>query len=320
MNWFESQGNCSLQVRSCLLVAESVSGGVTAGETSPRPVGWRHNESVEAARRIPVNSPFDPGRRAILFSLLGAPFVEFGAQSATRRAVPVLTYHRFGPTAADSMTVRTANFDAHLRVIERLECQVITLADWVRWRRGERATLPERAVVLTVDDAHRSQFEVMAPRLAARGWPVTLFVYPSAISNASYAMTWPQLRELVATPGFSVQSHTFWHPNFLQERKRMTAEAFRQFADAQLRRSREVLQQRLSQPASLLAWPFGASDTDLWTRAADCGYAAAFALGNRPASTEAPLYAAPRYLIVDSISERQLEARLTSAFGTTHDR
>lgn len=230
--------------------------------------------------------------------------------------VPLLVYHRFAATALDSMTLRRKNFEAQLDMMAQLGCKVIPLSDWIAWRRGERATLPPRAVVLTADDGHRSQFEVMAPLLRARGWPVTLFVYPSAISNASYAMTWPQLRELLAEPGFSVQSHTFWHPNLLQERRRMSADAFQRFASDQLRRSREVIEQRLAQPVSLLAWPFGLSDEALWMQAADCGYQGAVALGNRSASRLDPLYAVPRHLIADSVDDRQLAARLRAAFAT----
>ena len=229
--------------------------------------------------------------------------------------MPLLVYHRCAPTVLDSMTLRMSNFEAHLRLLERLQCQVIALDDWVAWRRGERAALAPRAVVLSADDGHRSQFELMAPLLRERRWPITLFIYPSAISNASYAMTWPQLRELAAEPGFAVQSHTFWHPNLLQERRRLSPEAFGRFALDQLQRSREVLQQRLASSVTLLAWPFGLSDEALWEQAAQCGYRAAFALGKRSARTQDPLYAVPRHLMVDSVDERQLEARLVAAFA-----
>jgi len=80
--------------------------------------------------------------------------------------------------------------------------------------------------------------------------------------------------------------------------------------------AREALQQRLSQPVSLLAWPFGLSDNGLQTLAADSGYQAAFSLGNRSATPQDSLYAAPRHLIVDSVDERQLAARLEGAFKT----
>lgn len=258
----------------------------------------------------------DTRRRALALGLLCAAWPGRAATPAPQASVPILVYHRFATTALDSMTVRIGNFEAHLRTLERLGCNIIPLADWVAWRRGERVTpLPPRAVVLTADDGHRSQFEQMAPLLQARGWPVTLFVYPSAISNATYAMTWSQLRELLARPGVTVQSHTFWHPNLLQERRRQAPEAFQRFAADQLRRSREVLQQRLGQPVSLLAWPFGLSDEALWTQAAEAGYQGAVALGNRSATRQDPLYAVPRHLIVDSVDEHQLAARLSAAFA-----
>lgn len=261
-------------------------------------------------------APFDPERRALLLGLIGAPLIGRAAWFAPWASVPILCYHRFGPTAVDSMTVRTSNFEAHLRVLEQLQCTIIPLANLVAWRRGERtALLPPRAVVLTVDDGHRTQFEVMMPRLAARGWPITLFVYPSAISNADYAMTWAQLQALAAQPGVSVQSHTLWHPNFITERKRLSPEAFKTFAATQLQRSKDTLQQRLSRSVTLLAWPFGLSDEGIRAQAAECGYEAALSLGDRAATIEDPLYALPRYLMVDGINDRQLSARLKAVFA-----
>ena len=253
----------------------------------------------------------DRRRRALCTAALLGPL---GGHAAVA-AVPILAFHRFAPTAVDSMTVSLDRFDAQLRLLERLSCRVVPLADWVAWRCGRRAALPERAVVLTADDGHRSQFEQMAPRLQERGWPATFFVYPSAISNADYAMTWPQLQTLAERPGLSVQSHTLWHPNLLRERRGQPPAAFERFARQQLGQSRQVLQQRLGRPVDLLAWPFGLSDTGLQALAAETGYAAAFALGNRSASARDALFDMPRHLIVDSIVPAQLEARLRTAFG-----
>lgn len=269
----------------------------------------------------PRGAGVDRTRRALACGLLCAPVFGRTAALSTANAqqVPILVYHRFAPTALDGMTLRVENFRSQLRVLESLSCQVIPLSRWVAWRlassEGGRATLPPRAVVLTADDGHRSQFEVMAPLLRERGWPVTLFVYPSAISNAIYALTWPQLRELAADPLVSVQSHTFWHPNLLREQDRMPPDAFHRFAADQLTRSRDVIEQRLARPVSLLAWPFGLSDEGLQAQAAQAGYRAAFSLGNRSASASDPLYAVPRHLIVDSVDARQLADRLEAAFG-----
>lgn len=259
-----------------------------------------------------------PGRILGPAAIVRAGLVPASTMAAARPAgdahVPILTYHRFGTTAVDSMTVRSTLFDAHLRLLERLDCQIIPLQTWVQWRLGQRLTLPPRAVVLTADDGHRSQHEILLPRLKERGWPATLFIYPSAISNASYAMTWSQLAEAVAMPGVTIESHTFWHPNFAQERRRLAPERFESFATDQLKRSRQILEDRLSQPVTLLAWPFGISDPPLQALAQHGGYVAGFGLGNRSADPDSPLMDVPRHLIVDSVDERELERRLQRAF------
>ncbi|CAH0351755.1 polysaccharide deacetylase family protein [Aquabacterium sp. CECT 9606] len=233
------------------------------------------------------------------------------ADSAVKR-LPILTYHRFSNTATDSMTVRTSLFRAHLRLIERLKCNVIPLQDWVDFRCGKGTAIPERSVILTADDGHRSQFEVMAPILASHGWKMTLFIYPSAISNARYAMTWAQVHEMTRSRQYALGSHTYWHPNLIREQGHMSLANYRQFVTKQLTWSKDELQQRCGQPVSLLAWPFGLCDGDLMGQAAECGYQAAYALGNRPTTANDALYAEPRYLMVDSFSEQRLEALLTS--------
>lgn len=262
----------------------------------------------------------DHARRALACSLISAPLLGRSAMANIQPKVPILVFHRFAASALDSMTLRISNFEAQLRMLEHLSCQVIPLSEWVAWRlalaKGSHATLPPRAVVLTADDGHRTQFEVMAPLLQARGWPVTLFVYPSAISNASYAMSWTQLRQLAAAPGFSVQSHTYWHPNLVRERDLMPPDAFRRFAAEQFIRSRDRLEQQLSHAVTLLAWPFGLSDDGLAAQAVEAGYQAAFSLGNRSAAASDSLHTVPRHLIVDSVDAAQLAARLEAAFGS----
>ncbi|WP_374564833.1 polysaccharide deacetylase family protein [Ideonella sp.] len=262
------------------------------------------------------------GRRRFITLLGGAawagPFAQASAAAAPR--VPVLVYHRFAATVADSMTVRETTFEAHLRVLRELRCTVVPLTDVVAWRRGELAQLPPRAVALTADDAHRSQAEVMAPMLRDTGWPVTLFVYPSAVSNASYAMTWDQLAALQATGRYRIESHTYWHPHLPRERRARTAADFERFATSQLVQSRDRLRERLGARPTLLAWPFGMTDDGLMALAARLGYEASFALGNRDVSLHDELQALPRHLVTDAMGAGPLTRLLEQAFATDRDR
>jgi peptidoglycan/xylan/chitin deacetylase (PgdA/CDA1 family) len=174
--------------------------------------------------------------------LLFAPSV--GATEPLRQ-VPILVYHRFGPVVTDEMTVTTPVFESQLRTLRGRDHQVVPLRDLVASLNGADAPLPDRAVVLTVDDGHRTVYTDLFPLIRHHRIPVTLFIYPSAISNASYALTWEQLAEMKASGLVDVQSHTFWHPNFNVERRRLASPAYERFVQDQVANRR---------PSSNSAW------------------------------------------------------------------
>jgi peptidoglycan/xylan/chitin deacetylase (PgdA/CDA1 family) len=164
--------------------------------------------------------------------------------------------------------------------------------------------------VITVDDGHASVFSEMLPIVRENRMPVTLFIYPSAISNASYAMKWDQLTTLQATGLFDIQSHTYWHPNFKTERKRLSPDAYQSFLTMQFTKPRTTLKSRLGVDADMLAWPFGIYDDDLIAKAHEAGYVSAFTLDRRPVTSRERMMALPRYLVLDSDSGARFASML----------
>lgn len=222
----------------------------------------------------------------------------------------ILAYHRFGPTAADSMTIRSDALAAQLEYLHSNGYTVIPLRRLVDRLNGGGAPLPDKAVVITVDDGHRSVYSELLPLLRRYQVPATLFIYPSAISNASYALTWAQLAELKQSGLIDIQAHTYWHPNFKQEKRRLSAEAYGDFVHMQLAKPRQVLAQRLGVDADLMAWPFGIYDQELLAAAATAGYVAAFTLDRRHPRAGDPPLALPRYLMVDAVDLHQFQRLL----------
>jgi peptidoglycan/xylan/chitin deacetylase (PgdA/CDA1 family) len=220
-----------------------------------------------------------------------------------------LVYHRFGDTAADSMTTTTALFVQQLTQLRAHGYGIAPLAYLVASLspgHGQAGKL----IAITVDDGHRSVFFDLFPAIQHLNVPVTLFIYPSAISNAPYALTWDQLRTMTASTLVSIGAHTYWHPDFRAERRRLTPEAYTRFVQFQLARPRAALHERLGANVTFLAWPYGISDEVLRRAAQDSGYTAAFALGNRNASDKDPLYALPRHMVVDAVGGQALLARV----------
>ncbi len=220
-----------------------------------------------------------------------------GGDKALR--VPVLVYHRFGPTVADAMTVTTAVFTDQLRLLRQGGRPVISLHSLVKALAGGGNDLPAGAVVLTVDDGHRSVYTEMFPLIRKYQLPVTLFIYPSAISNASYALTWDELAEMRASGLVDIESHSYWHPNFRIEQQRLTLEAYAHLVADQLVRSKAAIEEHLGGTVDLLAWPFGIYDTPLMQAAAGTGYVAAFSIDRRPVTAAESIMALPRYIITD---------------------
>jgi peptidoglycan/xylan/chitin deacetylase (PgdA/CDA1 family) len=220
-------------------------------------------------------------------------------KSFSHQCVPILIYHRFGPMVADSMTVTTGGFESQLRYLRDNGYTVIPLRRLVDYFLRKAPPPPPRSVVITADDGHKSVYSDMLPLVKKYRVPVTTFIYPSAISNASYAMKWDQLRELKRTGLFDIQSHTYWHPNFRKEKGRLKPAEYEKFVDMQFKKSKDRIEKEVAGTVDMLAWPFGIYDNWLMTRAKEDGYIAGFTMARHNASTSDDIMALPRYIMTD---------------------
>jgi peptidoglycan/xylan/chitin deacetylase (PgdA/CDA1 family) len=197
------------------------------------------------------------------------------------------------------MTVTTPVFESHLKYLQENGYRVIPLRELLGNYLKTGVPPDSRMVAMSADDAHISVYRHALPLVKKYRVPMTLFVYPSAVSNASYAMTWDQLRELKGTGLFDFQSHTYWHPNFKKEKERLCPAEFEKLVEMQFRKSREKVEKELGGKVNLLAWPFGIHDPWLMAKAAEAGYAAAFTIERHPAGREDHPMALPRFLMID---------------------
>jgi peptidoglycan/xylan/chitin deacetylase (PgdA/CDA1 family) len=233
-----------------------------------------------------------------------------GSDTKAVVSVPILLYHRFGPVVTDSMTVTTPVFESHLKYLRDNGYTVIPLRQLVDYFLKKGAPPPPRSVVIVADDGHRSVYTDMFPLIRKYHIPVTLFIYPSAISNASYAMTWEQLRELKKSGLVDFQSHSYWHPNFKRDKKKMTPAEYEKSVQMQLIKSREKIGKELNVKVDMLAWPFGIYDDELVRKAAESGYIAAFTIERRNAGPADNIMTLPRYLMIDADRGKAFESLL----------
>lgn len=182
------------------------------------------------------------------------PRNRLGVHADAYQTVPILTYHRFG-NGGGRMVVSPANFAAQLEWLARNDYRVIRLEQLAAYLAGKEA-LPQRAVVITIDDGYESVHRHALPLLRRYGFPATLFVYTDFVGSGD-ALSWQQLHELAASGLVDVQAHSKSHRNLIERAPAESDQQYRQAVESEVRTPREVLERRLAIKVRHYAFPYG---------------------------------------------------------------
>lgn len=245
--------------------------------------------------------------------LLFSAVIPVSSLAANNINIPILCYHNLNPTKPGSMNMTPQKFESQIKWLKDNGYNIIPLSEAVEYLQGKRSAVPEKSVVITADDGWQSAYDYMYPIVKKYHIPVTLFVYPLTISEGKHAMTWDELKELQKSGLFDVQGHTYWHPNFKHEKKRLSAAAYEKFVKVQLETSKKILEDKLGSKVTLLAWPFGIYDSYLEQAAAKAGYVMAFSIDDRAANRNFRPMAQPRFMIIEGQSMQTFANKIKAA-------
>ena len=206
--------------------------------------------------------------------------------AADNGAVAVM-YQRFGESGFPSTNITLAQFEAHIAELQSGSYNVLPLEEVVRALREGRA-LPDRSVVLTIDDAYASVFREAWPRLRAANLPFTLFVSSDAVDR-KYPdfMTWEQLRTLAGEPNVTIGLHGSKHGHMI--------EADPETNLAKIRQAAARLEEELGTAATLFAYPYGEYGTELVEVARKAGFEAAVGQQSGAIGRTEDLFTLPRF-------------------------
>ena len=210
-------------------------------------------------------------------------------------SVAILTYHALvrepseleaWDPGARHYVFTLEEFGAQLDLLAAEGCATVSLADFLRWHRGE-ADLPERAVVLSFDDGHRSNYELALPILGERGMRAIFFVTAGRVGTHD-SLSWDHLRALLDA-GMEIGSHTLTHP--------CPSELRREELRWELAESKRVLEEGLGQRVDFVASPTGYDSRHFGALAREVGYRAALqgAIGRNTRASD--LFALRRFVL-----------------------
>ena len=210
--------------------------------------------------------------------------------------VAVLGYHDFSNTKSTTeMRMKTAEFCRQMQFLKDSDICVISMQDFLEWRFGTRC-LPERCVLITIDDGWKSVYTDAYPVLKAYGYPFTLFVYVRYVGVKGASMTQEQLKEMMAH-GATIGSHSWNHlyPSKWKRYKKTSVEYATQLKKEFID-SRAKLQEWFGN-CSTYCYPGGYHTAPMRSTLKIAAYQAAFTVIEKKVKCDVKPYQVNRYMV-----------------------
>lgn len=217
------------------------------------------------------------------------------AQPAADNGAVVVMYQRFGEDDQPAASIRLEQFKAHIAELTSGRYNVRPLPEIVEALTSGRR-LPDRTLAITVDGAVGSLYAEGWPRLREAGLPFTLFLSTGAHdSGAVDALTWNQLREMVAAGGVTIGSQGAAPGIMMLQPAAESATA--------LALSRRRIAAELGVTPAFFAYPSGAYDLALREQVSAAGFTAAFGQHSGAISRTDDRFALPRFALSESYGD-----------------
>lgn len=235
-------------------------------------------------------------QKAILLCILGTAFflyspapIEAGGAGNTT----VFIYHRFADSKYPTTNVSLEKFQEQLTYLRDNEYRVISLDDMVAaLAKGE--SLPDKSVVITIDDGYLSVYEKAWPILKSFGYPFTVFLCVKGLDKGHKDyMTWGQAREMQAA-GVDFQYHGYGHYRMANRPAGMNHETYRAWIRSDLAIGHKIMTKNMGQQPRFFAVPYGEYNQTVIHEAKDLNYEAVLLQDPGSVSEDTSVYVIPR--------------------------
>ncbi len=203
----------------------------------------------------------------------------------------VLMYHRFDQAKYPSTSISSDLFEKHLKLIKQNNFNVLPLNELVNILKNKK-TIPEKSILITVDDGFKSFYKNAFPLLIKYDFPFSIFISTGSVTNekSSDYMSWEMLREISQNNGL-ILNHTIDHESLLNLNE---SEIIYQVKGAQ-----KKIEKELGATDLIFSYPFGESSIDIENILEKVEVQAAFSQYSAPIDINDSLLRLPRFALND---------------------
>ena len=156
-----------------------------------------------------------------------------------------IMYHRFNENKYPSTNIKLDVFIKHIQLIKNLNYEFIHPKDF---QKNFETPKRKKKILLTIDDAFQSFYEVAWPYLKKNKIPFILFVSTEPVGNKGY-MSWSQIKEIDNENFTIIGHHSHSHGYLIEE----SNEYF--IKDIEI--ANQIFNERLGYIPNLFSYPFG---------------------------------------------------------------
>jgi peptidoglycan/xylan/chitin deacetylase (PgdA/CDA1 family) len=268
----------------------------------PAPTSTTAAQNLPPTAVPPTNTPAPPiathvPPTATTLPATATPAISAADATATvtalhqRPNVTVLCYHRIREWDADyndatkQATVLPKDFDDQMAYIKNQGYQIVLPDDMYRYYTDPTFDIPDKSVMISIDDGYASAWTNGVPVLEKYGLLVAFFPMMVVLDKENF-FTSDNLRYL-DKKGHAICSHTYDHPNLATL---TTDEDFK----IQLDVAKKNLETLLGHPVKHFAYPWGGYNALAIQHVRSAGFISAYGLGDPRHNDADLLYTIPR--------------------------
>jgi len=156
-----------------------------------------------------------------------------------------IMYHRFDENKYPSTNIRMEIFLKHIQLIKDLNYEFIHPKDF---QKNFYVPKKEKKILITIDDAFKSFYEVAWPFLKKNKIPFILFVSTEPVGNQGY-MSWEQIKEIERENFATIGHHSHSHEYLINKTDQ-------DFID-DIKTANKIFNKKIGYIPNLFSYPFG---------------------------------------------------------------
>ena len=208
-----------------------------------------------------------------------------------KNSAVVFMYHKFDVPKYPSTNITPDQFMSHLDEFSKEKYNIKSL-DYIVDTIINDGDLPDKTIGISIDDADRSFLDYAWPKLKERGYPITLFINTSTISNLNKNyLNWDEIRFL-KKEGVTIGAHSHSHNH-------LTKNSLLQIKN-EIELSNKIFLKELNEIPTLFAYPYGEANEEIMNLLKEYKYKVAFGQHSGVINETSNLYYLPRF----SLNER----------------